>query len=103
MSSEYRWEELETLFDAALDYPPEERVSWVLEACGDDIELRREVEQVLAAQERAEGVLEQSLDTLASGVLAEIEARHLAKKTGERDANGVELPDDPETEPETGD
>jgi hypothetical protein len=73
MSSDYRWEEIETLFDAVREYPPEERASWLLEACGDDIELRQQVERMLAAHEQAEGVLERSLETLASGVLADLE------------------------------
>jgi predicted ATPase len=45
------------VYHAALDRPAQERAAFVAEACGDDEGLRREVESLLAAHERAEGFL----------------------------------------------
>lgn len=58
MSQADRWQRVSELFDAALDRPSGERRRWLEEACGGDESLRREVEAMLAADERAEGVLE---------------------------------------------
>jgi Tol biopolymer transport system component len=53
-----RWPEIERLFDALLDREPAERASFLAEACVGDEELRREVESLLAAHERAQGFIE---------------------------------------------
>ena len=53
--------EVEALFEAALARPPEERGRWLETACRGDGILRREVEALLRAHERAEGVLEADL------------------------------------------
>ncbi|HEX2189261.1 MAG TPA: serine/threonine-protein kinase [Longimicrobiaceae bacterium] len=53
-----RRERVEALFEAALDRPAAERAGWLREACWDDPELHDRVERLLAAHERAEGVLE---------------------------------------------
>jgi serine/threonine protein kinase len=46
-----RWRQVEPLLDAALDTPPERRSAWLDSACGDDAELRTEVERLLRACE----------------------------------------------------
>jgi Tol biopolymer transport system component/tRNA A-37 threonylcarbamoyl transferase component Bud32 len=46
-----RWREIEKIFQAALDYEPENREAFLDEACGQDAELRREVDQLLSADE----------------------------------------------------
>jgi serine/threonine-protein kinase len=46
MSSEKR-EQAEGIFSAALDQEPEERTDFVRRHCGEDVELRREVESLL--------------------------------------------------------
>jgi eukaryotic-like serine/threonine-protein kinase len=46
-----RWQRLEEIFQSALDHPPQSRATWLDSACGDDIELRCEVDSLLAAHE----------------------------------------------------
>jgi len=53
-----RWERVSELFNDALDLPAEKRRSFLEEACGDDAELLREVEEMLAEEEGDEGFLE---------------------------------------------
>jgi serine/threonine-protein kinase len=56
-----RWDEVEALFDEALELPPEKRAEW-LDAAAADPELRRRVDDMLDAHARAEseGFLEAS-------------------------------------------
>ncbi len=46
-----RFHKVDELLDGALDRPPEERARWLAERCGGDVELRREVERLLALAE----------------------------------------------------
>ena len=48
-----RWREIDRLFDAALERAPAERAAFLAAACAGDDELRREVESLLTAYERA--------------------------------------------------
>ncbi len=43
-----RWQQVEEIFQAALDLTPEERTRFVSEACADDTELKRDVESLLS-------------------------------------------------------
>ena len=43
------WQRLEEIFQSALDRPPQGRAAWLDSACGDDLELRGEVDSLLAA------------------------------------------------------
>ena len=61
-----RWQQVEKLFHAALERASHERVAYLRETSGDDPELQREVESLLAAHE-ASG----SLETAASDLAAE--------------------------------
>jgi serine/threonine protein kinase/predicted ATPase len=47
-----RWAHIQDLLSAALERVPEERRAFLAEACGEDGDLRREVESLLAAHER---------------------------------------------------
>jgi serine/threonine protein kinase len=49
---------IEAIFDAVVDAPPGERPALLDRECAGDAELRREVEALLAAHDRAEGILE---------------------------------------------
>jgi eukaryotic-like serine/threonine-protein kinase len=53
-----RWRRTEALFHAALARPPEARRGFLVEACADDTDLRRQVEQLVAEDERAGSLLE---------------------------------------------
>src|SRR5438552_11883953 len=52
MTSE-RWEQVGKLYQAALRLQPDERETFLDDACGDDTALRREVESLLAAEDGA--------------------------------------------------
>lgn len=46
-----RWKKIEELFEAAVDRSPQERASFLDDACGDDTELRAEIELMLEHQQ----------------------------------------------------
>jgi eukaryotic-like serine/threonine-protein kinase len=53
-----RWRRVMEVFHPAFDLPPNERDAYLAMACGDDAELRREVESLLAADENAPAILD---------------------------------------------
>lgn len=53
-----RWEEIDQVFDAALDLDASDRPAFLDKACAGDEELRREVESLLAAHQRADKFIE---------------------------------------------
>jgi len=53
-----RWQRTKALFHAAVERPPAERAAFVAEAAGDDDELRREVEALLASDAAGRSVLD---------------------------------------------
>jgi len=57
-----RWQEVERLYHAALDRPPAERATFLASACGDDRDLRREVESLLLhSDSRSDGFTDGAL------------------------------------------
>src|SRR5215470_18563926 len=48
-----RWGQIKEIYDRALDLGRDERESFLVGACGDDDDLRREVETLLAAHDDA--------------------------------------------------
>lgn len=52
MTSE-RWRQVEQIYQAALQHPPTERSAFLESACGGDEPLRREVERLITANDRA--------------------------------------------------
>ena len=69
MSERSRWTEIEAVCQAALDRRPDERPDFVASECGDDDELRREVEALLRHAESDAALLESSLAALAAYAL----------------------------------
>ena len=64
-----RWQRIESLFNAALEQPADDRAAFLAEACGDDTSLRREVEQLLGADDRPRDFLREPaavVDTVRS-------------------------------------
>lgn len=57
-STPTHWDRTKRLFQAALDLPPERRDAFLRARCGNDHELRAEVESLLCAHDEAEGFLE---------------------------------------------
>jgi serine/threonine protein kinase/tetratricopeptide (TPR) repeat protein len=58
MSSE-RWQQLEAIFQTALDLAPEKRAPYIEEACAGNDELRRQVEALLAQYDEAGNFLDE--------------------------------------------
>jgi len=54
-----RWQEIKRMFDAALERAPGERLSYLVDACDDDEDLRREVESLLASFDESRSFMEQ--------------------------------------------
>ncbi|MBS1786491.1 MAG: serine/threonine protein kinase [Acidobacteria bacterium] len=61
-----RWRQIETLFHQALERPLQERGLFLGMACGADAALRGEVESLLAAQGKSDGLLETPAADLAA-------------------------------------
>jgi len=51
-----QWERVKELFDAALERKPEERPEFLNEACGSDVSLRQELDSLLSAYAKSEGL-----------------------------------------------
>ncbi len=65
-----RWRRIEELFEGALELAPAERAPYLEAQCGADLELRQEVESLLAADdEAAEGHLEDAVRRVAAEVV----------------------------------
>ena len=66
-----RYLKIDELIDAALEVAPEERASFLDNACGSDRELRAEVESLLAAYHEADDFIESPAMEVAARSLAE--------------------------------
>ena len=82
MKSE-RWQQIDRLYHAALERAPGQRTSFLDETCAGDEDLRREVESLLAQEERGDGFLEAPALEVAARALAQDQAR------ATRTANGA--------------
>lgn len=71
MVNRERWQKIEAVLDQALDVPEKEIPALLDELCEEDEELRREVEALLAAEKKADGVLEGSASEVAADFLPE--------------------------------
>ena len=65
--------QVEEILHAALEIPPAKRESFFNEFCGEDVELRREVESLLAFEENSDDFLNVSPESLAAEMFAERE------------------------------
>jgi serine/threonine-protein kinase len=73
--------EIESIFEEAIELPREERERWLAARCGADLLLYREVGALLAAHERAAGLLEGGEDVVAAGVRA-LRDSHRGRRIG---------------------
>ncbi|MFN0109008.1 MAG: protein kinase domain-containing protein [Blastocatellia bacterium] len=69
-----RWQQIEKLCYEALELDSERRDAFVHQACADDEELRREVESMLAAHDRAGDFLQQNAFEIEAEALAQDKA-----------------------------
>ena len=65
-----RWQQVEQLFQSVLELPAAERAAYLAKACGDDAELRHEVEALLVFQTGMSGVIQGAVHQ-AAGLLAD--------------------------------
>src|SRR5262245_17558321 len=65
-----RRREIESIFESALDLTPTDRRRWLATRCGDDAWLHAEVDSLIAAHERPDGLLDGNLAVAASDVLS---------------------------------
>src|SRR5262245_57746797 len=65
-----RWPRIEQLYHAALERAEADRAAFLVGACGDDEDLRREVESLLAADHDGDGLLAESALKVAARELA---------------------------------
>jgi serine/threonine-protein kinase len=96
-----RWRQVQEIFAAAAEVPSEERDAFLSDQAGDDDELRREVESLLAADDESEEFLEQPAlpgrisQILAAGPSDKVEGRigpyRLLRKLGEGGMSRVYL------------
>ena len=76
-----RWRRISAVFDAAFEVPEAEREALLDESCGDDGQLRREVQSLLDA-DAAGGLLDQRVPKLRSAVAADWAYRDEASPAG---------------------
>ena len=69
-----RWQKIEDVFQAALSLDGAERVTFVTQECGNDEELRREVEALLAFENTDECFLDSSPESLIAEMFTEEDA-----------------------------
>jgi len=78
-----RWKEVEELYHAALERPAESRADFLSAACGDDEDLHREVESLLALQSKAENFIEKpALEVAAKAVAEDSDTSVIGKQIG---------------------
>src|SRR5262245_7725672 len=70
-----RWQRVKEVFQTALDRPSDTRAAFLHDVCGSDLELRREVESLLASQGQANGFLSEPAVSVAEG--PDVEGRRI--------------------------
>ena len=60
-----RWQRIDELFYAALDLDPQARPVFLLQACGSDVELLKEVESLLNSSEQTLGFARKAVSQIA--------------------------------------
>jgi len=95
-----RWEQIDKVLDEALEREPAQRAALVAQACGGDEELRRAIEDLIAAHEQAGSFGERPAVEVAAPLMAEepgpfagreetgASRDHLADRAG-RDGRGL--------------
>ena len=66
-----RWRKIDQLFEAALEREPEDRAAFLDQACGNDPDLRREVEKMLNFERRAEDFIKTDVFEIAARLITQ--------------------------------
>jgi serine/threonine protein kinase len=64
-----RWQQVKAIFNSAISYRPEERSSFISQACAGDEELRHEVESLIASHEESGSFIDQPAFEVAASLL----------------------------------
>ena len=64
-----RWQQVKQIFNSAIAYRPEERSSFISQACSGDEELRHEVESLIASHEESGSFIDQPAFEVAASLL----------------------------------
>ena len=66
-----RWRKVDELFEAALEREPQARAAFLDKACGDDTDLRREVEKMLSFERQAEDFIQTDVFDVAARLITQ--------------------------------
>ena len=66
-----RWQQVKQIFNSAINYRPEDRDSFLSEACSGDANLRREVESLIASHEQSGSFIDDPAFVAAASLLAD--------------------------------
>jgi len=64
-----RWQQVKEIFNSAINYRPEERSSFISQACSGDVELRSEVESLIASHEESGSFIDKPAFEAAASLL----------------------------------
>ena len=65
-----RWQQVKEIFNSAINYRPEERSSFISNACSGDEELRNEVESLIASHEKSGSFIDEPAFEAAATLLS---------------------------------
>ena len=65
-----QWQQVKAVFNSAIAYPPEERSSFISQACSGDENLRSEVESLIASHEQSGSFIDKPAFEVAASLLA---------------------------------
>jgi serine/threonine protein kinase/Tfp pilus assembly protein PilF len=82
MISRSRWQQIQSLFEEVMDSPPTEREMRLTSSCGDDSELKRSVQALLASDQRTEDPLLNAISEAAESLLVEHQDRLVGTRIG---------------------
>ncbi|CAN5434612.1 hypothetical protein BH20ACI1_BH20ACI1_15930 [soil metagenome] len=78
-----KWQKIKGLFEAASEIEPRKRANFLKNACGNDTELHREVENLLASFDKAEGFMDKPAAAEVAGMFDEKKTLAADQTTGE--------------------
>ena len=77
-----RWRKVDELFEAALEREPQARAAFLDKACGDDADLRREVEKMLSFEQQAEDFIKTDVFDVAAKLITQPQEVYTPRERG---------------------
>ena len=72
-----RWQQVKQIFQSAIERPPSEREGFISQACGDDPDLRNQVQTLISSYDEADGSFQTVAANLAAQMVFDDEAKSL--------------------------